>query len=491
MTTEPQATAWILTVLGALLAVSVLLSRALARTGIPVVLLFLALGMLAGSQGIGGIRFVDHGLTFRLGTVALALILFDGGLNTPLHVVERNLGPAAVLATLGVVATAALLGLAAWALGFPRQHAFLLGAVVSSTDAAAVFSILRGSGIQLKRRVGGTLEVESGLNDPMAVILTVALTEGLSSNGDFTFSLLLVRVVAQLAVGGVAGLLVGHVGRILLRRPVLAGGLYPVLTLSVACLAYGLATLVFGSGFLAVYVAALVLGSGRLPYRSGVLRAHDFVGWFSQIVMFVALGLLSFPAHLAEVAPLGLALAGFLALVARPVAVFLCLAPFRFAFGELVYVSWVGLRGAVPIILAAYPVMAGVQGSGRIFDVVFFVVVVSAFVQGGSIRWLTRRLGLLTVSPLPPPAVLEITSTSLLDGEIMTFYIGPASAVSGATVGELPFPAAAAAMLIVRGSELIAPKGLTRIEPGDYVYVFSRREDQPFMRLLFGQEENR
>ncbi|HEU5040180.1 MAG TPA: cation:proton antiporter, partial [Gemmatimonadales bacterium] len=275
-TAEPSATALLLTTCGILLAVSVVFSRASQRIGVPIALIFLGVGMLAGSEGVGGIPLNDYQFAFRMGSLALALILFDGGLNTPLDAVRRSWAPAGVLASAGVVLTAALVAFPAYLWGLTWHEALVLGAVVSSTDAAAVFAVLRGSGLQLKRRVGVTLEVESGINDPVAVILTIALTGNLLSPGTVQPWSIGLAMVRELVVGGVLGVALGYAGRELLRRLQLAsGGLYPALTLGLALLGYGVATLAHGSGFLAVYLAGLVLGNGPLPYRSGLLRVHD------------------------------------------------------------------------------------------------------------------------------------------------------------------------------------------------------------------------
>lgn len=486
---EPGLTALLLVTLGGLLAASALLSRASARGGIPLALIFLALGMLWGAEGPGGIVFANPRLAFRIGIAALVLILFDGGLNTPLGAIRRGLAPAAVLATVGVAGTAGLAAMAARGLGFAWPQALLLGAIVSSTDAAAVFSVLRGSGLQLRRRVGVTLELESGLNDPMAVVLTIAFTAALAGDDGIGPSLLW-EVPLQLAIGGALGVGVGFVARFLLRRfrpP--AGGLFPVLTLGLALVAFGLPTLLGGSGFLAVYAAGVVIGNGPLPYRTGVVRVHDAIAWLGQVGMFLLLGLLAVPSRLLDVAVPGLVLALFLAAVARPIAVTACLLPFRYHPREVAYIGWVGLRGAVPIILATYPVLAHGPGASRIFDVVFFVVVANALVPGGTVGRATRWLRQASPAPPPPHAVLEIASTQDLRGEVMSFYVAPVSVVSGSRMSELPFPPGTAAMLIVRGRELIAPRGDTVLSPGDHVYVFSRPEDRPFVLLMFGTPE--
>jgi cell volume regulation protein A len=485
---EPEATAWLLVVTGVLLALSVLLSRAPARLGVPVFLIFLVIGMLAGSEGIGGIAFEDYGFAFRLGAVALALILFDGGLNTPLSALKRA-GPATALATLGVAGTAAVVAFGAHKLGFPWGQALLLGAVVSSTDAAAVFSVLRGSGQRLKERVGTTLELESGLNDPMAMILTVAITGALTGGEPLGWRVVL-EVVLQLAIGAALGVGGGLLGRFLLRRGrVQTGGLLPVLTLALVLVAFGLPTLMAGSGFLAVYLAGMVLGGGDVPYRAGLRHFHDAAAWCGQVAMFLMLGLLVFPSRLMAVAWEGLALAALLVFVARPLAGTLCLLPFRFSWRESLFVGWVGLRGAVPIILATYPVLRRVEGSERLFDIVFFVVVVSSIIPGGTVARLAKRLNLGSDQAPAPAAVLEISSVRPLDGDVLSFYVSAALPVARAAIADIPFPDGAAVMLVVRGRELVPPRGNTVLEPGDHVHLFCRREDRPFIELLFGRSE--
>ena len=486
---EPHATALLLAAAGLLVLAAAVASRTSGRLGVPAALLFLALGMLAGSEGLGRIAFEDYALTFRLGTVALVLILFDGGLNTPWSSVRRALPAAGLLATAGVAATAALAAGGAWWLGLAPPLALLFGAAVSSTDAAAVFSVLRGGGIELRHRVGMVLELESGLNDPMAVILVLAFTQlalGQQPPGWQVAG----GALLQLAVGAGAGALIGLGGRWLVVRVHLpAAGLYPVLTLALALLAFGLPTLLLGSGFLAVYVAALVLGNGPLPYLAGLRRVHDALAWLGQVVMFLLLGLLAFPSRLLAQAGTGLALALLLVVVVRPLVVALCLAPFRFTWGERLFVGWVGLRGAVPIILATFPVMAGVAGAKEAFDLAFFVVAVSTALQGSTAPWLARRLGLERQGAAAPRAVLEIVSTRQLNGQVLTFLVEPASAVAGSRIADLPFPDQAAVMLILRGRDLVAPRGPTLLEPGDHVSIFAAPEDVPLVRLLFGREE--
>ncbi len=393
MPAEPAATAVVFVSIGALLTISVVASRPSARLGVPVAFVFLLIGMLAGSEAIGGIPFEDYSLTFRIGAGALSLILFDGGLNTPLRSMREVLAPAALLATIGVAITALITAAAAHLFGFSWPNSLLIGAIVSSTDAATVLSTLATGGIELRRRVALMLEVESGLNDPMAVILTTGLTLNILAPAHFSIWELEIGVVRQLAVGAAIGLALGAAARWLIARIELpAPGLYPAFTVGVAALAFGLPTLVEGSGFLAVYLAGATLGAAPLAERMGIRRVHAAFGWLSQVVMFLILGLLVFPSRLVHVAAPGLGVALVLAVVARPAAVFACLAPFRLPIREIAYVGWTGLRGAVPIILATIPVLGGVPQARELFDVVFFIVVVGSLVPGATVKLATRLM---------------------------------------------------------------------------------------------------
>lgn len=489
-TNEPAATAIILTITGVLLVVSVLSNRASQRIGVPIALFFLVVGMLAGSEGIGGIPFSDFRLAFRIGSLALALILFDGGLNTPLEAVRRVWAPAGILASLGVLLIAGLVAGAARLGGLEWPAALLSGAIVSSTDAAATFAVLRASGIQLKRRVAATLEVESGANDPAAVILTTTLALNMVSPGEVEISAILSGIVTQLLIGAVLGVAAGYAGGALMSRLHLTtGGLYPALLLAVGLLSFGVTTLLQGSGFLAVYLTGIVLGNRRLPYRGSLLRVFDALGWLSQIGMFLLLGLLVFPSRLGEMAPLGLGVALLLALIIRPLVVALCLAPFRYPKAETVFIGWVGLRGAVPIVLATFPVLVGAPGADRIFHLVFFIVVVGAIIPGATVAWTARRLGLESHEPPAPHAVLAIESRVPLKGDLVSFYIDEALVVCGLRLDELDFPDGASVALVVRGDELVPPKGSTVLRPGDHVYLVAQPEDRPLIQLMFGRPQ--
>jgi cell volume regulation protein A len=468
----------------------VLSSRASQRIGVPIALLFLGVGILAGSEGIGGIPFSDYRLAFRMGSVALALILFDGGLNTPIEVIRRVWAPAGVLASLGVLLVAGLVAAVAHLGGLDWPEALVLGAIVSSTDAAATFAVLRASGLQLKRRVAATLEVESGANDPTAVILTTTLTFNLLSPGELEVSEMLLDILTHLLIGGAIGIAAGYAGRALIGRlHLVTGGLYPALLLAFGLLSFGVATLVEGSGFLAIYLTGIVLGNGPLPYRGSLLRIFDALAWLAQIGMFLMLGLLVFPSRLGEMAPLGLGVALVLAVLIRPLVVALCLAPFRYPRNEVGFIGWVGLRGAVPIVLATFPVLVGAPGADRIFHLAFFIVAVGAIIPGGTVAWATRRLGLESREPPAPHAVLAIESRVPLKGELMSFYIDDALVVSGVRLDELDFPEGASVALIVRGEHLIPPKGGTLLLPGDHVYLVVQPEDRPLIQLMFGRQE--
>lgn len=490
---EPAATALLLAVFGLLMLFSTLFSRLLDRLGVPVVLLFLLLGMLGGSEGLGGLYFENYEVAFRIGTIALILILFDGGLNTPLASIRRSAAPAGVLATLGVLGTAVVLALVGRLAGLSWAEAALVGCIVSSTDAAAVFAVLRGGSLRVKERVRSLLEVESCANDPMAIILTFAAVAAIQANGQGSGGwALLIIVPVQLALGIALGAGLGYATRIVLTRSNLTTtGLYPVITLASAFFIFGIATITYASGFLAVYTAALVLGNSTLPYRNGLTRVHDALAWLSQISMFLMLGLLATPSALLPVLTIGLIVALGLAIVARPVVVAACLAPFGFPAREIGYVSWVGIRGAVPIILATVPVMAQIPDAERIFHVVFIVVVISAIIPGATIVPLTRRLKLNDPEPPPPAAAMELHSLRPMDGVIHVYRIDPTLAVCGVALSKIRFPEGSAAIMIARGNEVIAARGHTVLQDGDHVYIFCKPGDEPRINLLFGANVDR
>ncbi|HET9949502.1 MAG TPA: potassium/proton antiporter [Longimicrobiales bacterium] len=477
---------------GVLLLVGIASSKASARVGVPVLVLFMLVGMLAGSEGLGGVAFEDYTIAHGVGTVALALILFDGGLRSPTEALRMVWKPALSLATLGVVLTSLVAGLAAsYILDISPLEGLLFGAIVGSTDAAAVFGVLRTGGVRLDKRLAATLEVESASNDPMAIFLTVGLIEVLMGRADAGLDLA-VLFLRQFSVGGIVGLGAGWMGARLINRLNLeAAGMYPLLATGVGLVSFGLAALLGGSGFLAVYLTGVWLGNTRLVFQRGIFFFHDAAAWLGQILMFATLGLLSFPSRLVAVAPQGVMIALALALVARPVAVLISALPFGYTRRELVMVAWTGLKGAVPITLATFPLTAGVSIGPLLFDVVFFVVLISAAVQGMSLAFVARKLGLEAAPQPEAPISLEITSLKDVDGDIVEYTISEGSRASGRLIRDLALPDGVVVALLARGHHIIPPKGSTRVLPGDHAFVVLRPNLRPLVDRVFSREVER
>jgi cell volume regulation protein A len=458
---------------GVLLLTGILSSKFSTRLGLPVLVLFLALGMAAGEDGLG-LEFDSFVTAHAIGTLALAVILFDGGLQTRLPAIRAVWKPAALLATIGVFVTALVTGFAASRiLGMPLVPGLLLGSIVASTDAAAVFAVLRSQGVRLRERIAATLEIESGSNDPMAIFLTVGLVQVLAGEVAFGFELAVV-FVQQMGIGAVAGMGAGFLGVRLINRINLASaGLYPVLAGACGLIAFGAAAVLGGSGFLAIYLAGIVLGNSRLVFQRGTFLFMDALAWMGQITMFVVLGLLSTPSELVDVAGPALLVSAVLIFVARPLAVAPLLLPFGFTAREHLLISWVGLKGAVPIILSTFPLMFGVAEGPLIFDVVFFVVLVSATLQGATLGPLATRLGLQTEHVPSPPVSLELMALRDVDAEIVDFAVMPGSPVAGRAVRDLHLPEGAVLAMISRGRSLIPARGPTEVRPGDHLFVIA------------------
>jgi cell volume regulation protein A len=482
---------WIILLTGLMLLLGIASSKLSARLGLPVLVLFLALGMLAGSEGIGGIEFEDYSVAHAIGTFALAMILFDGGLGTPMSAVREVWKPALVLAVPGVLLTALLTGgAAAWILKLPLLEGLLLGSIVGSTDAAVVFAILRDGGVSLDKRLQSMLELESGSNDPMAIFMTVGCIEVITGQTPLGFGLLTL-FASQMTVGAVVGIGMGYVAvRVVNRIALNSVGLYPVLVTGFGLLAFGTAVLLGGSGFLAVYLAGIVIGNSRLVFQRGIRLFHDATAWLSQIVMFVVLGLLSFPSRLVEVAPQGLLVGAMLIFVSRPLAVWPLLAPFRFSTREVALISWVGLKGAVPITLATFPLLYQTPAAAQTFDVVFFVVVLSALVQGWSLPPLARWLGLEREPEAEPPVTLELSSLQHVEGDIVDYSIGLDSRAAGRTVRELALPAGVVIALVSRHDQIVPPQGATRLEAGDHLIIILKPEARPLVDRIFSRRGN-
>jgi cell volume regulation protein A len=459
----------------ALLLISIVASAFSARVGAPLLLVFLVIGMLAGEDGPGGIDFDDFRLANLLGSLALAIILFDGGLRTRAELFRVGLRPALSLATVGVLVTGALVGFfAAWVLDLNGLQGLLIGAIVASTDAAAVFSLLHAHGISLKQRVSATLEIESGSNDPMAVFLTVALVELLASGQSGLDWSVLKSFVLQMGIGAFIGWVGGRALAWLLNRLTLPPALYPLLAAGGGVFIFGAVALADGSGFLAIYLAGVVIGNRKVQAEENILRVHDGLAWLSQIGMFLMLGLLATPAELAPVAVPALVIALFLIFVARPLAVFVSLLPFHFPWREQAFISWVGLRGAVPIILATFPLLAGLPQAGLFFHVAFVVVLVSLMVQGWTIGAAAKWLE-LEVPPTPEPAQkMDLDVAGRFNLELLGYSLKPDSPALGLPLSHLPLPEETQIAGIVRGGRLTCVSPAESLQAGDYVYLLSQ-----------------
>lgn len=462
---------------GVLLLIGIVSSKFSVRLGLPVLVLFLAIGMLAGEDGPGGIEFDNFVTAHAIGTLALAVILFDGGLQTRRSALTHAWKPSVLLATVGVLVTAAIAGAAASViLGVPPLSGLLLGSIVASTDAAAVFSVLRAQGFQLRERVAATLEIESGSNDPMAIFLTIGLVEVLSARMTLGPELLLL-FITQMGVGAVVGvgsgwLAVHVINRINLNAP----GLYPVLAGACGFVAFGAAAILGGSGFLSIYLAGVVLGNTRTVFQRGTFLFIDGLAWMGQITMFVVLGLLSTPTEILPVAGQGIVIAAVLILVARPLATLPLLWPFGFSWREQALIAWVGLKGAVPIILATFPLLFGLEDARLIFNVVFFVVLVSAILQGSTLAFFATKLGLREEKAPAPAVSLELMALRNVNADVVDYTIPSDSRLVGTAVRDLRLPDGAVLAMIARGDQLIAPRGGTELRSGDHLFVIARSD---------------
>lgn len=475
---------------GLLLFISVLASTISARLGLPLLLLFLGVGMLAGEDGPGGIVFEDFFIASLIGQAALSVILLDGGLRTRVSSFRVGLKPAAVLATWGVVGTAGLLGVfATWILDVDWRLGMLLAAIVGSTDAAAVFALLRNSGVRLNERVQATLEIESGANDPMAILLVTALVGMLLEPETATFGGFVWMLVSQLGLGAVLGLAGGWVLARLMAKLTLPEGLYALLILSGGTLVFAATNLLNGSGFLAVYLAGVVVGNRRSHATEHVLRVMDGLAWLAQAGMFVALGLLVTPSHLFEHGLEALAMAVFLMLVARPLAVLIGLAPFRYQRNELAYVSWVGLRGAVPVVLAIVPVVMGVPDSQLLFNVAFAVVLLSLLVQGATVPVAARLLKVEVPRRDEPRDKREVWVGDEAAVDLLEYRVSAGSRAEGRHPDDLTadFPGIdVRCVALVRGGHLYRLTVDSRTIPGDSVWFVAPDEVAEDIARMFG-----
>ncbi|ADU29671.1 potassium/proton antiporter [Evansella cellulosilytica] len=485
-----DATAIIL-IVAILLLLGVFTTKFSTRFGLPALVLFIGIGMVMGSDIAGIIYFDNPKVAQLIGIFALIMILFEGGLQTEWKNVKRVATPSITLATIGVLLTALVVGVGAkYIIGLAWWEALLFGAIVGSTDAAAVFSVLRGQNV--KGRLEGTLEAESGTNDPMAIFLTVSLIS-LITVSSINFAFVFISFLWQMGIGLLLGFAFGKLALFSINNIKLdSSGLYPVLASAFAILTYSFTSIVHASGFLAVYIAALVIGNHDLTYRHSILRFHEGFAWMMQITMFVLLGLFMFPSQLLDWTIIwqGLLLSIILMFVARPISVYVSLHFFPFDWKEKAFLSWAGLRGAVPIILATFPMIAGIENSQIIFNLVFFIVLTSTLLQGASIPYVAKKLQLTKPPKKAPTHILELTSLQQTNAEIVEFFIDSNNQNIGRKITDLPLPNDVLVNAIIREDELIPPHGQTIIYEDDILFVLVKSKDLNIAKqVLLTKEE--
>lgn len=473
-------------VAGSLFLLSILATAFTPRLGVPLLLVFVIVGMLAGENGPGGIHFSDYHLANLAGTTGLAVILFDGGMRTPLDNFRVALRPSLALATVGVFVTTLVVGaFSAWILHLSLAQGLLIGAIVGSTDAAAVFSLLHTSAVRLNQRVTATLEIESGTNDPMAVFLTIGLLQYLAAPHSYGVGDGLLLFLQQMGLGLAVGCAGGWLLKLLLNRLELSDSLYPLLALSGGLLVFGGTALLGGSGFLAAYIAGLILGNWPVRAVASVKRFHDGIAWLAQIGMFLILGLLATPQRLLPLAGSGLLIALVLILLARPLAVALSLLPFRYPWREQAYISWVGLRGSVPMVLATFPMMAGVADAQLFFDVAFFIVLVSLIVQGWSVAAAARVLQLQMPRTSARVRRIDLDLPGSSGSEVVSYRLGQASALLGRRPKDIPIRDVSRIVSVSRGGRMLAYRDWGVLRAGDYVSLIAAQDDLPLLDEIF------
>lgn len=461
-----------------LLFISIIVGKTSYKFGVPTLLLFLVIGMLAGTDGIGGINFDNPQIAQFIGIVSLNFILFSGGLDTNWKSVKPILREGIVLSTLGVLLTAVSLGTFVWLItDFTIYESMLLGSIVSSTDAAAVFSILRSKSLALKSNLRPTLELESGSNDPMAYVLTIAFLT-LVIHQDQSVLSIIPLFLQQMILGGIAGFAFGKLSKFIINKIKLDfEGLYPVLVIALMFVTFSVTDVVGGNGFLAIYICAVYLGNQNLIHKKTILKMYDGLAWLMQIVLFLTLGLLVFPTRVFPFIGIGLLISIFLIVVARPVGVFISLIFFKMKLSRRFYISWVGLRGAVPIVFATYPLLAGIEKANMIFNIVFFISVTSVLIQGTTLTIVAKWLHVGLPEKIIPVSdtdrfISEITKTAMKEIIVLPEY----NAVNKKIV-DLDFPKEAIIAMIKRNDKYITPSGSTVIEPNDVLLILSDNQE--------------
>ena len=466
----------ILLVASLLLLVSIVAGNTSSRFGVPTLILFLIVGIAAGSEGIGGIYFDNPEIARFIGVIALNFILFSGGLDTNWQTIKPVLWWGISLSTIGVFITALTVGIFAYfVLNFTLQEGLLLGAIVSATDAAAVFSILRNRGIKLKGKIGAVLEFESGSNDPMAYFLTITLT-GVVSSGQFDTWNFLFLFLKGFLIGGVMGYLMGRFSHWLINTIKLdSDGLYPVLVLGLAMFTYSATHIIGGNGFLAIYLSALVLGNRDFIHKRSLVKFYDGQAWLMQIVLFLTLGMLVFPSRVIPIIGIGLLIAAFLVFIARPAGVFVALLFSKASTRSKLFISWVGLRGGVPIVFATYPMIAGLDKAGMIFNLVFFISITSVLLQGTTLPLIAKWLHVIKK---PDAKGKETTADVALNKEIKVMTLGSDSAVIGKRIVDLNFPPSTNIVTIKRKGRYFQPSGSDKLEAADRLLLMSINEQE-------------
>jgi len=461
-----------------LLGISILVGKTSFRLGVPTIILFVIVGMMAGSEGFGGINFNDPAIARFIGIVALNVILFSGGLETRWEVVRPVFWHGLTLSTVGVFLTAVSVGVFVWAItDFTFFEGLLLGSIVSSTDAAAVFSILRSRNLGLKKNIRATLELESGSNDPMAYFLTIAFM-GLILSGEQSALTIIPLFIKQMVIGATIGLVTGKLGKELINRISLDYvGLYPVMVIALMFFTFSVTDFLGGNGFLAIYLSAVYLGNQYLIHKKTIMQVFDGLAWLMQIVLFLTLGLLVFPSQIIPILGTGLLVSAFLMFIARPFSVFACLIPFRLKMKTITFISWVGLRGAVPIVFATYPLLAGIDKSQMIFNLVFFISLTSVLMQGTTLRYFAKGLHVSVPEKAKQRTPPDIELSDTMKSELTEIEIDERSPVAGKRILDIGFPRAALIALIKRKGKFITPNGSTILEPNDILVIIAENTD--------------